>query len=159
MTHPRPMDDDDLAWMHALNQEHAVELSSMTLDDFTELAERAFYAGVVDPDAGFLLAFDKKPAPESPNFDWFQARYEDTVYIDRIAVAANERRKGHAAALYEDLFRAARAAGFAQIGCEVNIDPPNPASDAFHAALGFEPVGEARLDDRDKTVGYFLKAL
>jgi len=32
--------------------------------------------------------------------------------------------------------------------------PLNPASDAFHAKLGFAPVGQAALECRGKTVRY-----
>ena len=38
--------------------------------------------------------------------------------------------------------------------CEVNIDPPNPVSDAFHAFFGFVEVGWAFLPDRGKSVRY-----
>jgi uncharacterized protein len=41
----------------------------------------------------------------------------------------------------------------------VNSDPPNPASDAFHAALGFEVVGEAAIHDGAKTVRYLARRL
>jgi predicted GNAT superfamily acetyltransferase len=37
--------------------------------------------------------------------------------------------------------------------------PPNPASDAFHAALGFAEVGSARLFDGMKTVRYLARPL
>lgn len=37
------------------------------------------------------------------------------------------------------------------------MEPPNPASDAFHAALGFEPVGSAGVGS--KTVRYFARTL
>ncbi len=37
--------------------------------------------------------------------------------------------------------------------CEINSDPPNPASERFHRALGFEQVGEALLEN-GKTVSY-----
>ena len=68
-------------------------------------------------------------------------------------------RKGLAARLYDALFDAARAAGHSHVVCEVNSDPPNPGSDAFHFARGFEIVGEAHLDDRGKTVRYMACAL
>jgi predicted GNAT superfamily acetyltransferase len=56
------------------------------------------------------------------------------------------------------LFGAARAAGHERIVCEVNSDPPNPASEAFHKALGFAPVGEALLGN-GKTVTYLALKL
>ena len=42
--------------------------------------------------------------------------------------------------------------------CEVNSDPPNPASDVFHAAMGFSVTGEALLDN-GKTVRYMARLL
>ena len=43
--------------------------------------------------------------------------------------------------------------------CEVNCDPPNPVSDAFHAALGFREIGRARIVERSKTVRYLILPL
>jgi len=80
-------------------------------------------------------------------------------WIDRIAVSDGQRGKGLARLLYEDLFRDALTIGQELVVCEVNTDPPNPGSDAFHAALGFTVVGEARLEDRDKSVRYLKRAL
>lgn len=131
----------------------------MTRANFAALAARARHARVIDPKAAFMLAFDVKPAPVSPNFDWFQERYENFLYVDRIAVSRSARRLGHGATLYRDLFAFANAAGVDLVGCEVNADPPNPISDAFHAAQGFEVVGEAYLADRDKTVRYFARRI
>ena len=63
-------------------------------------------------------------------------------------------RQGLAKLLYEDLFACARSFGQRQVVCEVNAEPPNPSSDAFHAALGFALMGEAMLGDRGKRVRY-----
>jgi predicted GNAT superfamily acetyltransferase len=43
--------------------------------------------------------------------------------------------------------------------CEVNSNPPNPASDAFHAALGFAEVGSASILDDSKIVRYLQRGL
>ncbi|TIP69850.1 MAG: GNAT family N-acetyltransferase, partial [Mesorhizobium sp.] len=72
-----------------------------------------------------------------PNFLWFRERYPRFVYVDRVVVAGEARGRGHARRLYEDLFDHALRAGQTIVTCEVNAEPPNPASDAFHAALGF----------------------
>ncbi len=69
------------------------------------------------------------------------------------------RKRGLANRLYDDLFRAAAAAGHERVVCEVNSDPPNPASDAFHAALGFGEVGRAGIHGGAKTVRYLARSL
>ena len=95
----------------------------------------------------FLLAFDQDAHYDSPNFLWFRARYPRFVYVDRIVVAIAARGRGYARRLYDDLFEHAAAAGHDRVVCEVNTQPPNPASDAFHAALGFVEVGTASVHD------------
>jgi uncharacterized protein len=146
----------DVAWVHALNQANGEELSFMEAQDFEAMLSRARFARVLDPEAAFLLAYDQPPTTDSPNFAWVRQHYPQALYIDRIAVAPHARRQGVARQLYEDLFHQATTQGFPQIACEINATPPNPASDAFHAALGFQPVGEARLEGRGKTVRYYV---
>lgn len=143
----------------ALNNAHAEELSLLDSARLSQLVDRAFHARRIGDLEAFLLAFDQDADYDSPNFLWFRARYPRFVYVDRIAVAASARGRGHARKLYDDLFDAARAAGFGIVVCEVNADPPNPASDAFHAALGFSEVGQAAIHGGSKTVRYFARPL
>lgn len=152
------IDAASLPALHRLNEAHAVELSSVTLDKFGAMIDEAFLARRVDEDA-FLIAFDQNADYHSPNFLWFRERYPRFVYVDRIVVSPTRRGEGIARRFYETLFEAARAAGHEHAVAEVNSDPPNPGSDAFHAALGFETVGEARLADRGKSVRYILRLL
>lgn len=155
----RSFQPTDRNWVLALNKAFEVELSPLDAPGLQSLVDAAFLAQVADPEAAFLIALDQRSANESPNFLWFCERYEAFVYVDRIAVSASHRRRGHAVALYDALFAAARVAGHSHITCEVNSDPPNPGSDAFHFSQGFEIVGERYLDDRDKTVRYMSCAL
>jgi hypothetical protein len=106
-----------------------------------------------------LLALDQDANYSSPNFQWFRTRYSQFVYVDRIVVAPSARGCGYARWLYRDLFEHARAAGHAKVFCEVNINPPNPASDAFHAALRFVEVGTASVHGGSRTVRYLSHAL
>ena len=155
----RTMKGEDLAWVHALNTVHQEMLSPLTPTALVALVKSATFARVVEPDQAFLLAFDQSAAYQGVNFQWFRSRYERFVYVDRIAVDGKAQGKGLARHLYDDLFRTARAAGFPMITAEINSDPPNPGSDAFHEKLGFETAGKARLDDRDKTVRYVIREL
>ena len=154
-----PIDETSIARALDLNNRHAVELSHQTLDQFRALIDLACYARWNVDHSGFLIALDERAAYPNPNFDWFRARCSRFVYIDRVVVEPARRGQGIAQQLYEDLFVAARASGRRRIVCEVNSDPPNPASDAFHARLGFIIVGTAHLADRGKTVRYFCKDL
>lgn len=104
------------------------------------------------------MAFDEGADYDSPNYLWFRARHSRFVYVDRIVVDPAMRKRGLALLLYEDLFRCAAGAGHDRIVCEVNSDPPNPASDAFHAALGFVEVGHAVLHGGAKTVRYLARS-
>jgi predicted GNAT superfamily acetyltransferase len=149
----------DGAALLALNNAHAVELSWLEPERLTHLVAQAFLARRVGAADALLLTFDQDADYDSPNFLWFRARYPTFVYVDRVVVADSARGRGLAKALYDDLFAAARSAGHERIVCEVNSDPPNPASEAFHAALGFVPVGTAAIHGGQKTVTYLERRL
>lgn len=138
----------------AANNAHAEELGSLTLDALRRLIGQAFLTLSAGDGDAFLIAFDERADYDSPNFLWFRARFERFVYVDRVAVAASARGRGLARALYETLFRKAQAAGHDRIVAEVNKEPPNPASDAFHAAMGFSVIGSALLAN-GKAVRYY----
>jgi uncharacterized protein len=143
----------------ALNNAHAQELSWLERARLLHMVAQAFLARRIGNLDAFLLAFDQDADYDSPNFLWFRARYPRFVYVDRIVVAASARGRGCASRLYRDLFEQAERASHERVVCEVNISPPNPASDAFHAALGFVEVGSASVHEGNKTVRYLSRAL
>jgi predicted GNAT superfamily acetyltransferase len=147
------------AAMLALNNAHARELSWLEPARLEQFVADAFLARRVGCLDAFLLAFDQDAPYHSPNFLWFRARYPRFVYVDRVVVASAARGRGLARALYDDLLDEARLRGHEHIVCEVNLAPPNPASDAFHAALRFAEVGRATIYDGSKTVRYLLRPL
>jgi hypothetical protein len=143
----------------ALNNDHAEELSWLTPERLLHMAGQAFCARRIGEVDAFLLAFDQSADYDSPNFLWFRERYPRFVYVDRIVVAASARGRGLARLLYDDLFDEAARRGHSRVVCEVNSEPPNPASDAFHRALGFSQVGSARIHNDRKTVRYLLRRM
>ena len=153
-----PIANDDLPAVLALNNLLAADLSWLEGEDLARLVSRAYAANRIGAVEAMLIAFDQDADYDSPNFQWFRRRHERFVYVDRIAVAAAARGRGHARRLYEDLFLRATAAGHTLVTCEVNRQPPNPMSDAFHAALGFSVAGEAELGN-GKSVRYFVRPL
>jgi predicted GNAT superfamily acetyltransferase len=161
---PRAFDAADLtassmlaASLLALNNANARELSWLEPDRLAHLVSQAFLAACVG-DAALLLAFAQDADYDSPNFLWFRDRYERFVYVDRVVVMPAARGRGLARRLYQDLFDAARRVGHPRVVCEVNSVPPNPVSDAFHAAMGFSAVGLGE-GDGGKIVRYLVKDL
>lgn len=143
----------------ALNNAHAAETSLLTRETLAQMLDTAFATAVEgDGKDGLLIAFDQDASYDSANFLWFKARYPRFVYVDRIIVAAHARGRGLARTFYETLFVKAAQAGHEHIVCEVNIDPPNPGSLRFHAALGFDALADAVLSN-GKTVRYMRRAL
>jgi predicted GNAT superfamily acetyltransferase len=138
----------------ALNNAHAQELSWLEAERLEYLISEAFLARRIGHVDAFLLAFDQDARYDSPNFIWFRARYPRFVYVDRIVVAPSARGRGCARRLYADLFEHAVRARHDRVVCEVNKIPPNPASDAFHAALGFVEIGTASVHGGSRTVRY-----
>jgi predicted GNAT superfamily acetyltransferase len=157
MTRILTIGEAEEAQVLALNNAHAVETSMLDQARLRSMLEEAFLATRIGDIDAFLIVFDERARYDSPNFAWFQAKYPDFVYVDRIVTSAKARGKGYARALYEDLFEKAAARGHKRVVCEVNFDPPNPGSDAFHAALGFVEVGRQLLPGSDKTVRYLSK--
>jgi predicted GNAT superfamily acetyltransferase len=121
-----------------LNRDSVQELSELDEQRLEWLISLAHTALALDTEgelAGFALAIAPGTSYDSENYRWFGARFERFLYLDRIAVAANLRRQGLATRLYDAMEAAARP--FARMVCEVNVQPPNPASLAFHGARGY----------------------
>lgn len=128
----------------ALNAESVQYLSPLTPQRLAHLhGQAAFHRVAVEGDRvlAFLLAFREGASYDSPNYQWFVARFAHFLYIDRIVVAQSAQGRGLGALLYEDLFAFARLAGVPLVTCEFDIEPPNPASARFHFRFGFTEVG------------------
>ncbi len=151
--------DADLATVHALNEQSVPAVNSLAPDRLVWLAREAAYFRVATfgmDIAGFLLCLSPEVPYDSPNFGWVKARYDDFLYIDRVAVASQYHRRGVARALYRD---AASLSGkrFRLLAAEVNTRPRNDGSLRFHASMGFEAVGSQ--DHGYVQVQYFVRSL
>jgi uncharacterized protein len=151
--------DDDVTAFLALNRESVEMLSPLTEAEMRGVLAQAYCAWLTPQREAMLVAFDETARYASPNFAWFAQRYPRFVYVDRVAVSHVARGRGIARALYERLIAHARADGHTVLCAEIYFEPPNPASDAFHASMGFEEIGRAYLADRDKSVRYLVKSI
>lgn len=150
---------DHLDRLLALNNAHAAELSLLDAARLASLLQQAFWAARVGDVDAFMLTLDQSAGYDSPNHRWFRDRYPRFVYVDRVVVAPAARGRGLARLLYAGALHAAASAGHTAIMAEVNTIPPNPASDALHAALGFREVGAASIHGGAKTVRYLMRTL
>ena len=138
----------DHAVVHAMNDAAAPNVNVLDGEAFDWLARACDYARVAVRDGavvGFVFAIRHGTAYWSANYAWFTQRYDAFLYLDRVVVGPEARSTGVGRALYDDLV--AFAVGrWPRVALEVNLDPPNPASLAFHAAMGFARVGERHYD-------------
>lgn len=95
---------------------------------------------------GFVLTFLAGSAYDSPNYRWFSERHQEFLYLDRVVVDASVRRSGIGTRVYDAIEQRATEVG--PVMClEVNLDPPNEPSLAFHRNRGYVEVGQQVWSD------------
>ncbi len=157
----RPADDGDLEAIRAINENAVPAVSTITADQLRVLAGqcRYFKAALADGQlAGFLMALQPGQLYQSLNYRWFSERYDQFVYVDRIAVSPEFKGRGIGRALYADVEKFALQVA-PVLTCEVNVIPPNPESMAFHQKLGFFEVGQQDTEGGKKRVSLLVKKL
>jgi uncharacterized protein len=161
MTSPalRPITEADVPAVLALNHGFVDLLSPLDAERLLWLVGLADHADVVEVDdrvAGFVLTMAPGAAYDSENYRWHAERYDDAFYyLDRIVIADEMRRRGLAGFVYDAMEDAARP--FGRMTLEVNVDPPNLGSLAFHERRGYVEVG--RLGEPGHVVGLMAKEL
>ncbi len=145
----RPLVPTDLERIVELNNQAYPAVPVTTPEEMTALVELSSLGVVAENDGrviGFVLAIDPGSNYTSENYTFFTERAADTglasLYVDRVVIDVNDRGRGTGRLLYSAVFDRARADGRDEVTCEVNLDPPNPGSLAFHARLQFARVGE-----------------
>lgn len=155
----RPITPDDHRFVLDLNEEHVELLAPMDQARLDDLLEWADIAAIIEHDgapAGFVLTMASGTSYDSPNYRWFADRYPDFYYLDRVVLAERARRAGLGGRAYAEIEE--RAADLSPVMClEVNLEPPNEPSLAFHARRGYTEVG--RADAGGHVVSLLVKAL
>lgn len=141
----------DLETIHAINQGEVPAVGTETLEDLAGIAEQSLIALVVELDdeiAGFCLVLAPGADYDSLNYRWFSERYDDFVYLDRVAFPAAHQGHGLGRAIYAEVERLAaeRRPTATHFTLEVNLRPRNDQSLAFHDRLGFVEVGQQETD-------------
>lgn len=149
----RDVVDADFTAVLALNRDSVTLLSPLDATGLDRVRATAAHLRVVEVEgtvAAFAIAFAPGATYDSVNYAWHAGRFDDFLYLDRIAVSQRYRRRGIATALYDDLETAATTHG--RMVCEVNSDPPNLESLAFHHGRGYCELGHLMHTDGKQTV-------
>ena len=139
----RPAMADDFAAIESLNHSVVDLTSPMDGERLQQLHAMSSYHRVIAQDSqvvAFLLVLGPDCDYDSMNYQWFDQRYDEFSYIDRIVVRDGFRAQGLGTILYEDLFAWAINQKIGNIVCEYNVEPLNEASRKFHGLLGFQEV-------------------
>ena len=136
--------ESDFESIVRLNDTEVRQTSAMDLERLRLLDLLSAYHKVAIVDgrvAAFLLAMRDGAAYRNDNFEWFASRFPSFLYVDRIVVGSDFSGQRIGSTLYKDLFAFAQSRKIGHVVCEYNIEPPNPASKAFHDKFGFTEVG------------------
>ncbi|MEM8497515.1 MAG: GNAT family N-acetyltransferase [Pseudomonadota bacterium] len=145
----------------ALNEQAVPHVNSIGITQLSDLANQSFYFKVAlleNQVVGFLLCLSTSANYDSLNYQWFSQRYTEFIYVDRIVVSPDHAGLGIGKQLYENL--QADAVHHAPIiACEVNLQPANPDSLAFHQKQGFCEVGQQETEGGQKVVCLMTKSI
>ena len=144
MTAIRPCTQDDVDALVAINNSGYPAVPMATAGEMLGLLSMCSLALIAqDEDGvplGFVMAMDPGLNYASENYVFFESRFSNHLYIDRIVLSDESRGLGLGSTLYQHVFDRARADGRERVTCEVNLEPPNPGSLRFHRRWGFEDV-------------------
>ena len=136
-----PLDEDLLAWLRGFGGHHRVAVDP---------------AGVV---LGYLMTFSSASAYDDTEIRELRRRVaEPFLYICQVAIAPEHRRRRIGCAFYEAATDAAQRQGLRLLCCDVNTDPPNPESFAFHRRLGFLEIGQG-IASNGVAIAYLTRKL
>jgi predicted GNAT superfamily acetyltransferase len=146
----REVRPDDLPELLRINVESSPGVSRLTVPGIAGLTTEATLVWVAVADrgiAGYLIAFLGSASYGGEEFAWFKERMQNFVYVDQVALARSYRGRGIGSMLYSQLERWGIGQLCRSLNCEVNLDPPNPVSMAFHASYGFIEIGRMHTSD------------
>lgn len=149
----RPVADDDVPTVLALNEATVWATGPMDEAALARARRQAAHALVAELDgqvAAFAIAYPPGAGYGSVNYAWHAQRFDDFLYLDRVVVSADFRRRGIASALYDEM--ESHAKEHTRMVCEVNSEPPNVESLAFHTIRGYREIGHLTQADGHQTV-------
>ncbi len=155
----RPIEPRDYSLAVRINQLDVDKLAPIDVDRLQQLAAISIHAHVADIDgevAGFVITMPPGVSYSSDNYAWFSERYTDFLYLDRVVVSDQFRRRGVASFIYDNVEADAEFHGGIML-LEVNVEPANPPSMLFHSNRNYQEVGRLQHDDGRKITSMLTK--
>jgi len=161
----RPYRSSDLDTLYEINQASVPGVGSETktsLERWINLSTVFVATDKKDTPLGFItLTEPGTMAYDSNNLRWFEAYMAECgrslIYVDRVAIAETARGQKLGEQLYQAAYEA--FADREEIGCEINLNPPNPGSIRFHERLGFRRIGDRAYGTNGYRVAYYVRTL
>lgn len=153
----RPLKPEDIPRMVVINEDGLPGTGKVSEAEMANLLSLSELALGYEEDSrlnGFVLCLSPNTNYGSLNYAWFSQRYDEFLYVDRIAVAENVRSRGIGTHLYNEVIAHAEHLEV-PVTAEVSLRPPNPRSMKFHDRHGFEQVGV--FEQKAKAVTMFIR--
>lgn len=159
----RPLAFADRTTVLRLNAENRPALAALEVVDLDQLltydGHHLVAADSLGEVVGFLLSFPSESRYDDSEINELRQRVSESFYyICQVAIASTHRGRRIGRAFYDALAGVARERGARLLCCDVNLVPPNPASLAFHARLGFEQIGTGTASN-GFSIAYLAKRL
>ncbi len=150
----RILGSKDIPSIWEINEQGLPGTGKVSQDEIAELirlADLSLGAFEEDELVGFVLCLLPRTKYASLNYAWFNQRYNDFLYVDRIAVRESHRNRTIGSLLYQEVIAHAQQNNF-PITAEVSLKPPNPDSMRFHYRFGFSEVGVLHHENKSVTM-------
>ncbi|MDP6334466.1 MAG: GNAT family N-acetyltransferase [Candidatus Poseidoniaceae archaeon] len=153
----RSLLQEDASSVWEINEQGLPGTGKVTVEEISHLIEISDIAlGVFEQEklVGFVICLLPNVDYGSPNYAWFNEKYQDFLYVDRIAVSKQHRNNGIGSYIYQELINISEQKQI-PITAEVNLNPPNHGSMNFHFRFNFTEVGI--IHHLDKSVTMLLR--
>ena len=149
---------ENLVECHRINQENTPEVGSRTLEGLQNSLENSDYnlCAVLDNVVvGFVICFQDTEITnfymedmEHKNFNEISQRVSDFLYIDRIAVDKNYRKRSIGSKLYDEVINFAEMNSISHLTAEINLLPSkNMPSFNFHEKFAFTELDTVKYSE------------
>ncbi|MCH1443716.1 MAG: GNAT family N-acetyltransferase [Candidatus Poseidoniaceae archaeon] len=150
----RPLTQSDVHSIWSINEQGLPgtgQVSEEEVSDLLKLSTLSFGVFRKEELVGFVICLSPRTEYKSLNYGWFNEKYDDFIYVDRIAVSLDHRNKGIGSKIYAEVIAYSQEHEI-PVAAEVNLNPPNPGSMRFHHRFNFKQVGVFNHEQKSVTM-------